>query len=169
MNFLKTRNGKIMAALVAVLLVVSGYLLFAGKPKVAEEPVAQDQSLKSISAEELGLTMEASPDKTKFKFVVAKIGDIKTIDYDIVYEADLPLSEQVEGSEPRTQRQIGGQITEDEIKKGNGKYESKWIDLGSCSRNVCKYDQGVTSIEMVLKIVKSDGKIYQAEKTLELE
>lgn len=165
MNFLKTRNGKIAAGIVAVLVVVAGYLLFAQKSKVEEEPVVQDQSVQSISAEDLGLTLTAKPDGKAVKFEITKLDGIKSLEYELVYEADSTAQEQSEGGEPRVQRGITGDA---DIPSGKSTYESEWLDLGSCSRNVCRYDSGVESVSLTLKLNKSDGKILQSEKTLEL-
>jgi len=34
--------------------------------------------------------------------------------------------------------------------------------FGTCS-DVCHYDSGVTDIDLIVKITKTDGKIYQVE------
>ncbi len=165
MKFLKTRNGKIAAGVVAVLVVVSGYLLFAPKPQAEEEPVVQDQSVQSISAEDLGLTLTTKPDGKAVMFEITKLDGIKSLEYELVYEADSTAAEIAEGGEPRVQRGITG----DADTSGKSTFESEWLDLGSCSRNVCRYDSGVESVSLTLKLNKADGKILQSEKTLELE
>jgi hypothetical protein len=166
MDFLKTRNGKILAGVVAVLLLVSGYLIFGGKSKAEPEPVTQNQGVQNISPEELGLKLTAKPDNKAVKFEITKISDIKSLEYELVYEADSTAQEQEEGGEPRVQRGITGEA---EIESGESTYESEWLDLGSCSRNVCRYDSGVESVTLTLKINKKDGKVYQAEDSLELK
>ncbi len=165
MKFLKTRNGQIAGGVVAVLLVVSGYLLFAQKPKAEVEPVVQDQSVQSISAEDLGLTLTAKPDGKAVKFEIAQLDGIKSLEYELTYEADSTAQEQSEGGEPRVQRGITGDA---DILSGKSSYESEWLDLGSCSRNVCRYDSGVESVSLTLKLNKADGKILQSEKSLDL-
>lgn len=165
MKFLQTKNGKIALGVVAVLVVVSGYLLFAQKPKVKEEPVVEDLTVQSISAENLGLTITAKPDGKAVKFEITKLDGIKSLEYELTYEADSTAQEQGEGGEPRVQRGITGDA---DIPSGKSTYESDWLDLGSCSRNVCRYDSGVESVSLTLKINKDGGKILQAEKSLEL-
>ncbi|HUQ85012.1 MAG TPA: hypothetical protein VM077_01700 [Candidatus Limnocylindrales bacterium] len=166
MKFLKTRNGKIAAGVVAVLLLVTGYLLFVGKPKVKEESVVEDLTVQTISAEELGLTLTVKPDGKAVKFEITKLNGIKSLEYELTYEADSTAQEQGEGGEPRVQRGITGDA---KVESGKSTYESEWLDLGSCSKNVCRYDSGVKSVSLTLKLNKDGGKILQSEKTLKLE
>ena len=49
----------------------------------------------------------------------------------------------------------------------DGKPYSHEVKFGTCS-DVCHYDKGVNNIKIILKIVRTDGKLYQSEKTLEL-
>ncbi len=164
MKFFKTRNGMIALGAIALLVLISGYLLFAGKPKAVKEEVAQDQTVQTITAEELGLKLTAKPDGKAVKFEISKLSGIKTLEYELTYEADSTAQEQSEGGEPRVQRGITGEA---EI-GSESTFESEWLDLGSCSKNVCRYDSGVESVSLTLKIGKNDGKILQAEESLEL-
>jgi hypothetical protein len=165
MKMFKQRNVQIATGVIAVLLLISGFLLFGNKSKSAPEPVIEDQSVQAISAEELGLTLEAKPDGKAVKFKIAKLDGIKAVEYELVYEADSTAAEIAEGGEPRVQRGITGDTN---VNSGENSYESEWLDLGSCSRNVCRYDTGVEEVSLTLKLTKSDNKIYQAEKSLEL-
>ncbi len=164
MKFLQTRNGKIAAAVIVILLLVTGFMLFGPRSEPKEEAVVKDQSVQQISAEELGLSIESKPDKKAIKFKIAKAAGIESIEYEVIYEADSTAQEQSEGGEPRVQRGITGEA---EIESGASNYESEWLDLGSCSKNVCRYDAGVEQVTLNLKIVK-EGKTYSAEDTLEL-
>lgn len=42
------------------------------------------------------------------------------------------------------------------------------ILLGTCSRNVCRYDEGVTEVELVLRFNASDGGASQFQESYEL-
>jgi hypothetical protein len=161
MNWLKKRNNQIIAGVVVLLILVSGYLVFGGKPKQQSQDTTQDQTIQTISPEKLGLTITVSPDKKKVKFGIAHPDGIKSLEYSLTYEADSTAQEISEGGEPRVQRGITGDAKIDSDTKP---YESEFLDLGSCSKNVCRYDTGVKSIDLTLKIVKSDGKTYQSEK-----
>lgn len=162
------KNKNIQIALGVVLLVVvglGGFLLFANRG--AEEPVeeASETLVKTITPEEIGLSMEATPDGKKVMFKIAKADGIESIEYELVYEADSTAQERSEGGEDRVQRGITGEA---DIESGATTFESEELDLGSCSRNVCRYDTGVSKVDITLKLTKSDGNIYNVEDTLEL-
>lgn len=162
----KNRTVQIVLGVVLVVaLLLGGYFLIASKQQKAVPQEAEDADVvHTISPESLGLTLEAKPDNKAVKFMLANAADIKTIEYQLIYEADSTAAEQAEGGEARVQRGITGE----ETLNGKSTYESPWLDLGSCSRNICRYDTGVDSVKLTLKIVKKDGKIYETEKSLDL-
>lgn len=166
LSWFKKRNNQIIAGVVVLVLLVAGGFFFISKSKNKSQSVVQDQTVQSISAEEIGLDLEVSPDQKKVKFIIGKTKDFKTVEYEILYEADAPPEVLSEGGEEKIQRGFNGTV---EIKSGMDRYESEFEDLGSCSRNVCKYDTGIESISITLKIIKTDGKIYSAEKSIELK
>ena len=133
------KNKKVVIGLVAVLIIAlfggTYYFLFGQTKKDASPVETSDEMIQTLTAEELGLTMEISPDNKKVKFLIEKASDITSIEYQITYEADSTSQEQSEGGEPRVQRGITGEAEVD----GGSSYESEWLDLGSCSRNVCRY------------------------------
>lgn len=161
---LKNRNVQIALGVVLLVLVgLGGFYFFANKPVEEPEEQASETLVKTISPEEIGLTMEATPDKKKIKFAIAKAKGIESIEYEIVYEADSTAQEKSEGGEPRVQRGITGEA---DVPSGASKYESEELDLGSCSRNVCRYDTGVSHVDITLKLTKDDGNIYNVEDSL---
>lgn len=147
------------------MLLISGFLIFGRKAKTVQQDTTQDQTVQKLSAEDLGLIITPKPDKKAIKFSISKASDIKSIEYELTYEADSTAQEISEGGEARVQRGITGDA---KIDSGKGSYESEWLDLGSCSKNICRYDTGVKSVSLTLKIVKQDGKVYQSEKSLDL-
>lgn len=163
----KNKNIQLGIAVGLILAVlVGGYFLIAGKTKKVPPPVAtEDTTVYELSAKELGLDFEVSPDRKKVRFIIGKIADIKSVEYQLTYEADSTVQEQQEGGEDRVERGITGEA---DIDIEESDYTSPWLDLGSCSANVCRYDTGVDSIKLTLKIVKTNKKIYHTEKTFEL-
>jgi hypothetical protein len=161
------KNKTLVTVIVVVIVAVlagGGYFLFGkSKAPAAETEEMQDVVLK-LSPEDVGLSMTPSPDSKKVKFAIDKLSGITSVEYELTYEADSTAAEQSEGGEPRVQRGVTGEAS---IDSGKSKYESPWLDLGSCSKNVCRYDKGVNSLTLTLKVVK-DGKTYSVEKTLEL-
>lgn len=156
----------VLGVIVGLALVIGGWLFMVHKSNSAtdDDGFIDEQVVEKLKPEEIGLTMEAKSDKKAVKFMIAKADGIKSIEYQVTYEADSTAAEQSEGGEPRVQRGITGES----VIKGGSDFESEWLDLGSCSKNVCRYDTGVDSVTLTLKLVKDDGKVYEVEQTLEL-
>ena len=157
----------VAGVVVVVVLLVGGYFLIANKSKSkpADDTGITEQVAETLAPDKIGLTMEANSSGKAVRFAISKADGIKSIEYQLTYEADSTAAEQSEGGEARVQRGITGEAL---IKSGQSTYQSEWLDLGSCSKNVCRYDSGVKSVTLTLKVVKDDGKVYQVEKTLEL-
>ena len=148
----------IAGGVLLIFLIAAGYYFFlAKKPSPqASTPVPEqtEEVIPTISPDELGLTFIARKDGKAVKFEITNAQDIESVDYEISYltEGEIP-------------RGVIGSITKAE---GEETISIDYEPLGSCSSGKCKYDTGVSSVKLVLKITKSDGKAYQAEKTLEL-
>lgn len=158
----------IVAGVVLILLIVSGYLLFgrSSAEKESSESSNTRGAIQNISPEELGLSIEANSAGNEIKFSISKLDKMTSLEYQIQYEADSTAREIGEGAEPRVDRGIIGEI---KIDPGETSYESDWIVLGSESAGTKRYDTGVEEIILTLKLSKSDGTIYQTEDSLELE
>lgn len=157
----------IIAIIVVIALIIGGFLLYKNNTSTPEpEPTpSRSDVVEELSAGEIALNLEASPDNKKIRFEIGDLTDIKAVSYELTYEAEPSAQEKADGAEQRVQR---GVVGEAKLKSGDTKYISPWLDLGSCSSGVCKYDVGVTSVSLVLKITKDDGKIYQTEESLDL-
>lgn len=157
----------IIGGIVILFLLAGGvYLVMSSKKTpVQEQTTTQDQTVQTLSAKEIGLQLIPSSDNKKIKVVVSKVNDIKSLEYDITYEADIPASELARGEQ-------GGKVergfNDSAENISAGKYESKYFDLGSCSKNVCRYDTGVEEIKIILKVIKKDNKVYKVEDSIRL-
>lgn len=164
---LKNRSTQIALGVVLLVLVgLGGFYFLANRTAEEPEEAASETLVKTIKPEEIGLSIEVTPDKKKVMFKIAKAEGIESIEYELVYEADSTAQERSEGGEDRVQRGITGEA---DIETGATTFESEELDLGSCSRNVCRYDTGVGSVDITLKLTKDDGNIYNVEDTLSLE
>jgi hypothetical protein len=166
-SFFKQKSVQIgLGVALIVLLAVGAYFFIASKSKAPEQDEQADTAdvVQTLSADQLGLSIVAKPDSKAVKIKIEKAGDIKSIEYQVTYEADSTAQEKAEGGEPRVQRGITGQADV----KDSLTYESEWLDLGSCSRNICRYDTGVQKVDVTLKIVKKNGKTYESQKSLDL-
>lgn len=166
-KLLKNKNVQIaLGVVVGVVVLLVGLSLFVNRGSGVEEEQASETLVQTISPEEIGLTMSITPDGKKVKFKIEKAEGIKGIEYEMTYEADSTAQEQSEGGEDRVQRGITGEA---EIEKGESTFESEELDLGSCSKNVCRYDTGVEKVDMTLKITKDDNQVYNVEDSLEVK
>lgn len=147
---------------------MGGYLVLGSKTsKTTDDTNQSDISLDDaimLSPSDVGLELTATASKKQVKFVLGNATGINRIEYELSYEAD---------SAGGPDDESGGRITrgvagEDVIDTDESTYESKLLDLGSCSSGTCRYDKGVTSVHLLLKLTKSDNKIYQVEQDLDL-
>ncbi len=155
---------------VLILVLAGGYYFFIGGKSSDDSeptPLEKEASIPKLSPEEIGLEMETSADGRKVKFIINKASDIKHLEYELSWDADIPRELQVEGAgagEKITRAKTG----EADIEPGENTYETELLDLGTCSSGTCKYDTGVERINLILKITKRDGTIYQVEDSLSL-
>lgn len=150
-------NRNLLTSGVIILLIIGIVGSFLVKGRGEKEKVSQpvvEEKIEEISADELGLTLLARADKKAVKFEITEVKGIASLDYELSYLA--------KGEIPR------GIIGHIEVKPTDKKISTDYLDLGSCSRNVCKYDEGVTAVKLILKTTKKDGKIFHTEKELNL-
>ncbi len=167
---MKDKNLLIVGVIILVVLVAGGYYFFgiqkSSKKANTDTTISQDAIIPTLSVEEIGLTLEASPNGKQVKFIIAKADGIKLIEYELTYDADIPPDQQLEGAEEG--QKVTRAATGEADLEGDSSYESKYLDLGTCSSGTCRYDTGVASVKLILKITKTDGKVYSAEASLEL-
>lgn len=157
MNF---KDPKILAVIgvLALVLVFGGLFLLTSKKSAPEESAEETQSetIPSLSKDDLGLTLELSDNKKQVKVVVNKASDIKNLEGDITYDADSNEDKSVK---------VPQDISFNEEVSGSS-FETKFFDLATCSKNVCRYHTGIEEIELMMKVTKKDGKVYQATDTI---
>lgn len=167
------KDKKVIGGIViVVLLLLGGAFMLLGKRtssnNVPTTPT-MDVQVEKISPEELGLKMEVGSDTSclvtrknnQVKFTIDKASDIKNVIADLSYEADVPAAERLEGGNDRVVQSL-----EVEKSPSGGKIDSGFKLLGTCSKNVCRCDTGVSAVDIILKITKTDGKIFEAKDTL---
>jgi len=165
----KNKNLYIIVGVVLVILLsVGGYLVLGSKSsKTSDDANQPDISLDDaimLAPEDVGLELVANATKKQVKFTLSKAAGIQKIEYELSYEADSAGGKDDE-SGGRITRGVAG---EDVIDSDEDTYESKLLDLGSCSSGTCRYDKGVTTVHLLLKLTKSDNKVYQVEQDLDL-
>lgn len=153
----------ISAVAVLILLGGGGYFVLSSKnkpagqnPKNIQTPLEEEeQSAIEISVDEIGLVLTLRPDKRAIKFVIENASDIKSVDYEISYTKEVSGESVPEG--------LIGEATSE-----GGKVAINYREFGTCSSGTCRYDKVVSPVKVTLKIVKTDSKIYKAEKSIEL-
>lgn len=156
---MKQKQVIIIGVVVLLLALGIGYFVQSSQqsksPQTTEASQVEEDVVQNLSAKELGLSIETRNNNKEVKFVIANPKGISVYEYEISYTA--------EGSLPRGL--TGGPF---EVEPDETKIDSGYKVLGSCSSGKCKYDTGISEIKLVLKITKTDGKVYSAEQTLEL-
>lgn len=153
-----------VVVVVVLILLGGGYFIFStnrsNTKSSAPQSSSQDESVSMLKPEDIGLQVISRDDKKAVKFVITKADNITGVDYEITYVA--------KGNVPR------GAIGHIDVTSGISQISPNipdtqgYIVLGTSSSGHYKYDEGVTSVKFVLKITKSDNKLYQVEKTLDL-
>jgi hypothetical protein len=157
-KLLKNRNAVIIAAVVIGLLVlVVGFVLFLEKSsnqaQNSQTALPTQVPIPTLSPDSIGLTLVESADMHKATMKIVNTSDIASVDYQLSYNA------QVSGQQvPR------GTIGHVDVKT-KGQVISQDMIFGTCS-DVCHYDTGITDVKLIIKVTKTDGKVYQVVKSL---
>lgn len=152
---------KVIGIVLVAILILGGGVYFIisknnnSKAQSALQKVAvnEEPKVKEVKPEDIGLTLAARADNHAVNMTIKNISGISSIDYELNYNA--------QGNIPR------GVIGTIEIKPNDSILKRELL-LGTCSRNVCKYDEGVTEVDLVLKINYSNGEIGSVEQKLSL-
>ncbi len=160
---MKNQKFLIIIGVVVLLLGLGTFYVLNGR---SEEPTDEGyvEEILTLSPEDIGLEMVASASNQQVKFIINKVEGIESLEYELSYEADVPPGYQ--GEEEKISRGVAG---EEEIEAGEEKFESKFLDLGSASSGTFRPDIGVEKVNLLLKLNKTDGKVYQVEDSLILE
>lgn len=146
------KNNKLLfvGGAVAIVLLVGGLVVLNNKStSQTTTPSVVEQSVPSIDSKDIGLTLKPGIDSQRVVMGVANTDDIASLDYELSYTA--------KGDIPR------GAIGHVDVK--SGQKVSHEMYLGTCS-DVCHPDSDISNIKLIVKITKTDGKVYQAEASL---
>lgn len=148
-----------VAAVVVVLLAGGGLWFTLSRNKTQQIPAVTDdtQQVLTLSPDAIGLTIAFRSDNKAMKFTVANASGMNSIDYQISYTKNIKGEDVPEG--------LIGTV---DMNPGDKTAGIGYREFGTCSSGVCRYDTVVSPIKLTLKIVKSDGKVYQVEKSVDL-
>ena len=158
-KYLKEKRVLIVAgvAVVALILIV-GVVFFIFKSSsnstFSNQVVATPTEVPILTLQpaDIGLTLTETVSMQTATMTITKTGDIASVDYQLSYNA------MVSGqSIPR------GTIGHVDV-KNPGQTILQEMVFGTCS-DVCHYDTGITGVQLIVKVTKIDGKVYQVELT----
>lgn len=155
---MKNQKIIIVGGLVLLILVGAGYFISSANksskppqtPQLQEEK-KEEETISTLSPEDIGLTLTAGVDKKRVIIEITNTATISSLDYELSYTS--------KGDIPR------GVIGNIEV-TSKDKLIKKDLVLGTCS-DVCHYDEDVSNIKLIVKVTKTDNKVYQVEKILE--
>ena len=144
-----------VVAVVALILIVVGVfmLMRSSSSSQSAQPQAAaptEVPVLSLQPSDIGLTLVEAASMQTATMTISKTDDIASVDYQLSYNA--VVSGQ---SVPR------GTIGHVDVKTPGQAISQKMV-FGTCS-DVCHYDTGITGVQLVVKVTKTDGKIYQVQ------
>jgi hypothetical protein len=153
---------------VIVLLFIAGsagsFYLYQKFINTPEEVVAGSdeiiEDIKDLRPEDIGLSLSLTSDKRNVVITANRLSGVLSLEYEMEYMAEM----EVEGQKGTAPRGASGAPIE-----VNGKNEiSKKILLGTCSRNVCKYDKVIGDIKVIIKVVYENGEVGKVEDKISI-
>lgn len=157
-NFLKNRKTYFLLVMLAA-LAIGGFFLFQ---KSLESPVLEEIDL-SFDPEGPYALLNPRRDGNALILNLKRTTSYESISYELSYTSkvdEIKVSgnkiEEDEGRREVIDRGVVGTI---DTKERKGEYEQE-ILFGTCSKNVCKYDQGVENGTLTLRI-KKKNKVYK--------
>lgn len=141
----------------AVLLLATGFVVYkavSAKPAAVVEEVIDEVSLPDVDAS-VAVTLEkAAKANTVVLNVVGLDSKYSTIGYEFSYESKGLIKGVNSGSKPTDVA-------------GKSEFERE-VYLGTCSKNDCTPDVGVTKVSVVLQFTDTEGKQSQFSKDFDL-
>lgn len=154
-----------IVAVVAVLLIGGGFFFVSSRnAPVEEESGFEEQVLPKIDPKELGVEITTTDDLKYVQFSMSKLKGVKHIEWEFTYDAVAP--DTGDGGGGMVTQGFGGEA---DIDSGKSEFVSEKRELGTCSTGgKCRFDTGIEKINLIIKVTKDDGKVYQADASKEL-
>jgi hypothetical protein len=145
-----------VAVLALVLIVVGVFLMMRGSnssQNANQAATPTEVPVLSLQPTDIGLTLVEAANMQTATMTITKTSDITSVDYQLSYNAEVAGQ-----SIPR------GTIGHADVKTPGQTITQKMV-FGTCS-DVCHYDTGIAEIKLIVKVTKTDGKVYQVEQTV---
>lgn len=158
-------KNKIVLVVIVVVIILGGvgFFLMQGKGGSSTEDSIFDetQEVKQLSPEDIGLTLTPKQNGEVIGMQIANLEGVESIEYEVSYDAEVEDG----GDVITVPRGVAGAP----IEVGSKSEIEIDIDLGTCSRNVCKYDNVVSEVKFAIRINYSNGEIGGVEATVSLD
>lgn len=157
-------KNKLLLTAIGVVIILAGVLVYVFWPKAAEEslfPEGSSKNIKQMSPEDIGLVLTPIKNGKAIRMEITKLDGISSVEYDVSYDARVTD----EGEEIVVPRGVAGSAIQ--IKPGESSVERD-LDLGTCSRNVCKYDQVESDVTFVIRVNFANSEIGSVEAKVSL-
>lgn len=158
----------VIAVVVVLALAAVGYFFLSSSGKEAStnttsEEGFEEQSFRKLSPEDIGLTLTLNNAKNTVIMKITRLDGVKSIEYEAIYDAEVAE----EGETNVVSRGVGPSTIE--VKEGESQIVRPDIVLGTCSRNVCKYDKVVSDVTFNVRVNFKDGDPGVIEQKISLE
>ncbi|MBI2036277.1 hypothetical protein HYT17_01475 [Candidatus Microgenomates bacterium] len=151
------RNILIAGGVIIVVGILAGFWLTQGKKeeKAQVAPTPAPVSVELLAQEEISVTIAPGANR-QYTLTIDKIPEgVTSLSYEITYDT----------KNKGTQGIVGSPVT---LKSGQSKYINDKLTFGTCSRNKCVYDEGVTNIQANIRFIFQDGSEKGWKGTLSL-
>lgn len=158
----KNKGVVIGTVIVIVILIVGSLLfLFPKSETTTQIPANSSNNIKKLTPFDIGLILTPRSDGKAINMKITKLKGIVSVEYDVSYDAEVTD----EGETAVVPRGVSGSPVK--ITAGESEIERD-LDLGTCSKNVCKYDKVVSDVTFTLRINFKDGTIGGVETKIKL-
>jgi hypothetical protein len=157
-------KNKLVFSAVGVVVILVGVIVYVFFPKqdsTSSFPSESAQNIKKLSADDIGLILTPTKGGKAITMEITKLDGISSIEYDVSYDARVAD----EGEEIVVPRGVAGSAIQ--IKPGETSV-SRDLDLGTCSKNVCKYDQVESDVTFVIRVNFTNGEVGAVEAKITL-
>src|SRR3989344_402419 len=152
---MKNKSALIISVVVLAVVLIGGFLVIKNLTQPVAPVIEEEEEVSNLPPADPSIVVNVTP-KSDGKAVIMTIAKIPLGTQSIEYEFNYTTGEGL----PK------GTIGKIDV---NGKSElEREILLGTCSKNKCTYDTGVTSVNVVLRFNHPDG-ATQLSKDFSLE
>jgi len=158
MNMFVAHKMKFLFGGLALLLVVTGLIVYKAVAPAEDVVPVEEEITELVPAADPAIVVGAAFSKAKDNTVVLTVSALgakyTTVGYELTYDSQGLIKGVNSGSKPV---EVAGQ---------DG-FERE-VYLGTCSRNVCKPDLGVTKVTVVMEFIDTAGQKSQFSKDFDL-